>query len=56
MPKELADLSIAIAMINGWNRLLIATRARHPSERAIAADREQAPSGRSVGPARSDRA
>ena len=32
--KELADLSIAIAMINGWNRLAIGTRQVHPSDRA----------------------
>jgi AhpD family alkylhydroperoxidase len=32
--KELADLSIAIAMINAWNRLAIGTRQAHPSDRA----------------------
>ena len=32
--KELSDLSIAIAMINGWNRLAISARAAHPSDRA----------------------
>jgi AhpD family alkylhydroperoxidase len=32
--KELADLSIAIAMINGWNRLAISARAAHPNDRA----------------------
>jgi len=32
--KELADLSIAIAMINGWNRLAIGTRQVHPSDKA----------------------
>ena len=31
--KELADLSIAIAMINAWNRLSIGMRAVHPSDR-----------------------
>ncbi len=35
--KELADLSIAIAMINGWNRLAIGARAEHPSDHAKAA-------------------
>jgi AhpD family alkylhydroperoxidase len=30
--KELADLSIAIAMINAWNRLAIGMRAVHPSD------------------------
>jgi AhpD family alkylhydroperoxidase len=32
--KELADLSIAIAMINGWNRLAIGARSVHPNDRA----------------------
>ncbi len=32
--KELADLSIAIAMINGWNRLAIGARSVHPADRA----------------------
>lgn len=35
--KELADLSIGIAMINAWNRLCIGTRAEHPSDLAKAA-------------------
>src|SRR5215467_7009196 len=35
--KELADLSIVIAMINAWNRLAIGARAVHPAERAKAA-------------------
>jgi AhpD family alkylhydroperoxidase len=35
--KELADLSIAIAMINAWNRLSIGARAAHPADRAKAA-------------------
>ena len=35
--KELADLSIAIAMINAWNRLAIGVRAVHPADRAKAA-------------------
>ena len=35
--KELADLSIAIAMINAWNRLSIGLRAVHPAELAKAA-------------------
>jgi AhpD family alkylhydroperoxidase len=35
--KELADLSIAICMINAWNRLCIGTRAEHPSDLAKAA-------------------
>jgi AhpD family alkylhydroperoxidase len=30
--KELADLSIAIAMINAWNRLAIGVRAAHPAD------------------------
>jgi AhpD family alkylhydroperoxidase len=30
--KELADLSIAIGMINLWNRLAIGARAVHPSD------------------------
>ena len=35
--KELADLSISIAMINAWNRLCIGVRAEHPSDSAEAA-------------------
>jgi AhpD family alkylhydroperoxidase len=35
--KELADLSIGIAMINAWNRICIGTRAEHPSDLAKAA-------------------
>jgi len=35
--KELADLSIAIAMINAWNRLSIGARAVHPGDVAKAA-------------------
>src|SRR4051812_15211201 len=35
--KELADLSIVIAMINAWNRLSIGARAVHPSDHAKAA-------------------
>ena len=35
--KELADLSIAIAMINAWNRLSIGMRAVHPAEHKKAA-------------------
>lgn len=30
--KELADLSIAIAMINAWNRLAIGSRTVHPAD------------------------
>jgi AhpD family alkylhydroperoxidase len=30
--KELADLSIAIAMINAWNRLAIGARIVHPAD------------------------
>jgi AhpD family alkylhydroperoxidase len=30
--KEVADLSIAIAMINAWNRLAIGARAAHPAD------------------------
>jgi AhpD family alkylhydroperoxidase len=35
--KTLADLSIAIAMINAWNRLSIGMRAAHPADMAKAA-------------------
>jgi AhpD family alkylhydroperoxidase len=35
--KELADLTIAIAMINAWNRLAIGMRAVHPGDLAKAA-------------------
>jgi len=35
--KELADVSIAIAMINAWNRLSIGARAIHPGDIAKAA-------------------
>lgn len=35
--KELADLSIAIAMINAWNRLAIGSRAVHPQDAKRAA-------------------
>jgi AhpD family alkylhydroperoxidase len=35
--KELADLSIVIAMINGWNRLSIGARSVHPADHAKAA-------------------
>ena len=35
--KELANLSIAIAMINAWNRLSIGSRAEHPADVAKAA-------------------
>jgi alkylhydroperoxidase family enzyme len=35
--KELADLSIVIAMINAWNRLAIGARSAHPADRAKAA-------------------
>jgi AhpD family alkylhydroperoxidase len=35
--KELADLSIAIAMINAWNRLSIGMRAVHPADTAAKA-------------------
>lgn len=35
--KELADLSIAIAMINAWNRLAIGSRSVHHAEIAKAA-------------------
>ena len=35
--KELSDLSIAIAMINLWNRLAIGVRAEHPNDHAAAA-------------------
>jgi AhpD family alkylhydroperoxidase len=35
--KEVADLSIAIAMINAWNRLSIGARSAHPADHAKAA-------------------
>jgi AhpD family alkylhydroperoxidase len=35
--KELADLSIAIVMINAWNRFAIGSRLAHPADRAKAA-------------------
>jgi AhpD family alkylhydroperoxidase len=35
--KEMADLSIAIAMINAWNRLSIGIRAAHPADAKLAA-------------------
>jgi AhpD family alkylhydroperoxidase len=35
--KELADLSIVIAMINAWNRLAIGSRTVHPADIAKAA-------------------
>jgi AhpD family alkylhydroperoxidase len=35
--RELIDLSIAIAMINAWNRLAIGFRAAHPADRKMAA-------------------
>lgn len=31
--KELADLSIAVSMINAWNRIAIAFRSEHPNDR-----------------------
>ena len=34
--KELSDLTIAIAMINGWNRIAIGARSVHPGDRAAA--------------------
>jgi alkylhydroperoxidase family enzyme len=35
--KEMADLSIVIAMINAWNRLAIGARATHAADVAKAA-------------------
>ena len=35
--KELADLTIAVAMINAWNRLAVAARSRHPHDKTVAA-------------------
>ena len=35
--EELVALSIAIAMINAWNRLAIGFRAQHPADRKHAA-------------------
>jgi AhpD family alkylhydroperoxidase len=40
--KEVADLSIAIAMINAWNRLSIGARSVHPADHAKAASQEAA--------------
>jgi len=34
--KELANLSIAIAMINAWNRLAIGSRVNHPQDAKLA--------------------
>jgi len=34
--KEIANLSIAIAMINAWNRLAIGSRANHPQDAKLA--------------------
>jgi alkylhydroperoxidase family enzyme len=34
---ELVNLSIAIAMINAWNRLAIGARAQHPADLRSAA-------------------
>jgi AhpD family alkylhydroperoxidase len=31
--KELADLSIAVAMINAWNRIAIGSRSVHPADK-----------------------
>ncbi len=39
--KELADLSITIAMINLWNRLMIGARSVHPAERRDAVAQER---------------
>ena len=33
--KELSDLTIAIAMINGWNRIAIGSASVHPGDRAV---------------------
>jgi AhpD family alkylhydroperoxidase len=30
--KEMADLSIAVAMINAWNRLMIGARTKYPTD------------------------
>jgi AhpD family alkylhydroperoxidase len=35
--RQLADLSICIAMINAWNRLAIGSRSQHPADHAKAA-------------------
>jgi AhpD family alkylhydroperoxidase len=32
--KELADLTVAAAIINAWNRIAVASRARHPHDKA----------------------
>ncbi len=35
--KALSDLTIAIAMINAWNRIAVASRSRHPHDKAAVA-------------------
>jgi len=35
--KEVADLTVAITMINAWNRIAIGSRLQHPADRAKAA-------------------
>jgi len=35
--KELADLTVAITMVNAWNRVAIGSRLRHPADRVKAA-------------------
>jgi AhpD family alkylhydroperoxidase len=35
--KELTDLTMAVVVINGWNRLMVATRATHPVAKEKAA-------------------
>lgn len=32
--KEIADLTVSIAMINAWNRIAISARLRHPNDRS----------------------
>jgi alkylhydroperoxidase family enzyme len=35
--KELTDLTTAVAVINGWNRFMVASRASHPPAKGKAA-------------------
>jgi AhpD family alkylhydroperoxidase len=35
--QEIADLTLAIGMINNWNRLSIGLRAEHPNDKKLAA-------------------
>jgi AhpD family alkylhydroperoxidase len=35
--QEIADLTLAVGMINNWNRLSIGLRAEHPHDKTVAA-------------------